>query len=73
MPFYYYISPISDEGRTVIVVRTTVALGDHHDNTVLIWWQKSYWHVIPSVAIHDARSGDTMVCVTMHSGISLNI
>lgn len=46
-----------------MVVRTTVALGDHHDNTVLIWWQKSYWHVITSVAIHDA----------MHSELSVNI
>ena len=50
-----------------------MALGEHHDNMVLIWWRKSYWHVILSVAIHDARSGDTMVCDTMHSELPVNI
>lgn len=72
MPFYYSIGLISDEGRREMMVSTTVAWGDHHDNTVLIWWQKSSWYAIPSVSIHDARGGDTMVRDTMRSHLSGN-
>lgn len=56
-----------------MVVRTTVALGDHHDSTVLIWWQMNSWYVIPSISIYDARGGDTMVRDTMRPHLSGNI